>query len=159
MAAIRTSGDQFDHGLPADGVVGPRTWASLNGEATTDDGQRSGGDTGGSGGGGEGGEPAPLRASCQITRFDDFGIELAVTNEGEWEWGASDVAYDLTVTREDVLVQQANNTISGLAPGASGSWTEVFLGTNVEGRYVALYSVIDRTTNNTIAFDQSSFTR
>ena len=88
-----------------------------------------------------------------------FRIELGITNEGEWEWGANDVAYDLTVTREEVLVQQTNDAVGSLAPGASNSWTVAFLGTNVEGRYVALYSVIDRTTNSTIAFDQSSYTR
>ena len=151
-AAVRQY--QYDNGLQADGVVGPRTWASLNGEtADGGDGGSGAGDTG------EDGSVSAMRASCQITRFDDFGIELTVTNEGEWVWGAGDVAYDLTVTRDEVLVQQANDAVGALAPGASDSWTELFLGAHVEGRFVALFSVIDRTTNSTIAFDQSSYTR
>lgn len=147
---------QWDRGLGADGVVGPITWASLNGAgpATPGDGTDH---EAGQGHGGEA-EVHPVQASCQIDRFDDFGIEVRVTNENEWDWGTTDAAYDLVVYRDDVLVQQSNDVIA-IAAGGTHVWTEPFHGTHFPGRYVAVFSVIDRNTNAFAATDHGAYER
>jgi Putative peptidoglycan binding domain len=157
-AAVRQF--QFDHGLPADGVVGPMTWAVLNGEPVpVGDGGSGGGapdDVPAGGGGGTAGG-ATLQANCAITGFNTEAVSFVVTNVGELTWAAGDVAYDLIVMREGVLVQQENQAIVGLSPSNNFVRDVPFLGAHLEALYVASLTVVDLHTNATLCSDVSEF--
>lgn len=147
-AAVRQF--QNDNGLAADGVVGPMTWAALTG--TPPPGTDTGGD-----GGYDGGYGSPtIEASGEIVQFGDSLIEVVITNIGLRPWDSYDVACDLTVTREDVLVQQTNDVVPAKGPWDTHSFSEVFLGAHQPGEYTATLTVIDRNANTAVSSAQAT---
>jgi hypothetical protein len=133
------------------------TWAMLNGEPAPSSGPGGDGHAGGDGRG-----PATstkdLAATCGIFAFNGKSIVFEVTNTGGDSWQAGDVAYDCTVWRAGTLVQQENQAIVGLGPGNQFLREVPFLGTDVDGEYLAVVSVIAIQSNDTLATDSSQFT-
>jgi hypothetical protein len=148
---------QFDNDLGADGVVGPMTWASLNGEPVPVGGDTDDSLGGGGGGGGGTAGGATLQASCAITAFSVEAVSFEVTNIGELTWAQGDVAYDLIVMRAGVLVQQENQAIVGLSPNNSFIRDVPFLGAHLEADYVASLTVIDLHTQGVLCTDVREF--
>lgn len=151
-AAVRQF--QYDNGLAADGVVGPLTWSALTGGSPSPQTEPAHGD------GGYGGYGAPtIEATCEITQFDETFIEVAVSNIGLYPWSDYDVACDLTVTREDVIVQQTNDVVPALQPWATHTFKEVFRGAHQPGEYVAALTVVDRNANAPVSSTQQTHTQ